>query len=373
MKKRIAINLLTFDSPALTGVGYFFVRLFEALPPLPNIEFIFFCQRRFELEKVICMPAGVQFRRVDVPNFWSRAARIFYEQCILPFLCRNMDVLYSPCVANPLVKINYRTITTIYDLTPFIVRNKYGLLQGIYVRTITRLLAQFSNRIITISESSKSDLVRLLSVSESRIAIVYAFVQSRDVSCVRYDPFFLTVGTRQPAKNLVGVIRSFAIFCNRYDTENHQLVVVGGKGWGRDEYSNLADSLGVGKRIIFRGYVPEDILNDLYSHCKGLILLSLYEGFGIPVIEALSWHKPSVASNVSSLPEVLGATGITVSPHDYKEAARAIKAIADDPWKYLTGAEDQLSKFSASNQVANFLQVLETDNAASKQTAACMH
>ena len=93
MTKRIAVNLLSFHTTELTGVGYFFKRVIEALPALPNVEFVFYCQRRFDLQKVIRIPKGVSFRRVDVPDFSSRAARIAYEQLVLPFRCRRMAIL----------------------------------------------------------------------------------------------------------------------------------------------------------------------------------------------------------------------------------------------------------------------------------------
>lgn len=357
MTRKIAINLLSFDTAALTGVGYFFKRLIEALPPLPEVELVFFCQRRFDLEEIIRIPNSIRFRRVNVPNFPSRIARIAYEQLVLPFRCSRMEVLYSPCVANPVLRFNRRMITTIHDLTPFFVSGKYGRLQSAYVRCITRVLAKSSDTIVTVSESSRNDLIRLIGVNEARIRVVYNFLPEQETHDIRYEPFFLTVGTRQPAKNLSGVIRAFAKFCQCYDTENHRLVVVGASGWGSDEYSSLVSDLSLSERVDFLGYIPEAALNELYATCKGHILLSFYEGFGIPVLEALRWQKPSIASRLSSIPEVMGTTGITVDPRDPDEAALAMKAIADNPRGYLAGRDSQLEKFSAETQVVAFLQV----------------
>lgn len=357
MSLQVGINLLTFDSEAITGVGYFFKRLFESLPPVDDIEFTFFCQRSFEPERVIHTPIGVKVWRENVPDFKSKAARVLYEQAVLPFRCRKMAVLFSPCVANPAFKLNYRTITTIHDLTPFMVRKKYGALQSAYVRWITRLLAHSSDSIVTTSANSMSDIVRVFGVPKPRIRVIYNIATPHDASEVRYEPYFLTVATRQPAKNLKGVILSFAVFCKKYDTENHRLVIVGAKGRESNEES-LAASLGIGDRVDFKGYISEEELNRLYAHCKGHITLSFYEGFGIPILEALSWQKPSVFSNVSSLPEVAGKTGIAVHPEDSEEAGKALKAIAEDPKRYLTGSEQQLDKFSASRQAAEFLSVI---------------
>lgn len=356
--KQVGINLLTFESTQLAGVGNFFKRIFEALPPLPDVEFIFLCQRSFPLESKIRIPEGVNVRRLDVPDFRSKWIRVLYEQFVLPKLCWNFDVLYSPCVANPIIPIRPRKITTIYDLTPFFIKEKYGKVQGFYVRTMTKLLARLSDDVVTISESSRNDLLRVLDVREQKITVVYAFVEARDTSQIRYDPFFLTVGTQQPAKNLAGTISAFALFAQRHDTANHRLIVAGGSGWGEGRYAELVRELGMEDRIEFAGYVSDEELNRLYSTCKGHILLSFYEGFGIPILEALSWRKPSVASDVSSMPEVMGSTGFAVNPNASEDAARAIKAIADDPCKYLEGIREQLDKFSARKQVDAFLNVL---------------
>lgn len=358
-KKKVGINLLTFSGSELTGVGYFTKRLFEALPPSEDIEFIFFCPKSFELEKLIPLQDGVLWRRMNTPDFRIRAARIFYEQTILPFRCKRLDILFSPCAANPLLKLNYRTITTIHDLIPFIVRGKYDYLQGAYVRTITRLLARFSSKIIVPSQNSKSDLVRVLHVPASKIQVIYNFVSIKNRSSISYEPFFLAVGTRQPAKNISGIIRSFALFCERYDTRHHKLYIVGGNGWGNDPCVKLVTDLNLQDRIIFTGYIPEERLAELYKTCKGHIMLSFYEGFGIPILEALSWHKPSIASNLSSMPEVMGKTGIQVDPRNYEQVALAIKAIAEQPIRYLTDVDGQLTRFSEKAQVDAFIGLLK--------------
>lgn len=358
MKKRIGINLLSFTSVELTGVGNFFKRLFEALPPLEDVEFIFFYQKSFPFKDVFRIPPGVEARSRTIRNLGSKSARIWYEQFILPFLCGGLDVLYSPCVANPILPLPAKKITTIYDLTPFYVREKYGFWQGLYVRAMTWLLAKVSGSIVTISESSKKDLIDVLGADPSKVTVIYAFTTERNTAHIRYEPFFLTVGTRQPAKNLPGVIRAFSLFSQRYDTVGHRLIIVGGSGWADSGDAALVKRLGMEEKIEFAGYISDEQLNVLYSRCKGHILLSLYEGFGIPILEALAWCKPSVASNISSMPEVLGTTGIAVDPRDEQQAALAIKAIAEAPFQYLDGADYQLEKFSSGPQVRAWLRVL---------------
>lgn len=107
------------------------------------------------------------------------------------------------------------------------------------------------------------------------------------------------------------------------------------------------------------GYVSDGELDSLYAGCKGLLLLSLYEGFGIPPLEALTWNKPSIVSNISSLPEVVGRTGIQVDPMNTEQSAIAMREVAEDPSRYLEGREEQLKKFAPALQAQKFLNILE--------------
>ncbi len=362
-KKRIGVNLLCFDESNLSGTWYFFKRLWEALPGNVDAEFVFFCQRGFDLESLVRIPSGIRYRRSDTSLCRSRGLRILYEQLVLPLKTFKLDLLFSPCVANPLFHPGCPTVTTIHDLTPFFVRDKYETVQGTYVRTITRLLAKASSHIITVSNNSKTDLMHHLNLEDSRVDVVHNCVGKHDLSRIKYGNYFLSVGTLQPAKNLGSVIRAFAIFKNRYDRGDHRLVIVGSQGWGGGDYEGLIRELKMDSHIEMKGYLSDEELDVLYAGCKGLILLSLYEGFGIPPLEALSWKKPSIVSNTSSLPEVVGTTGIQVDPLDCEQAAQAMKAISEEPTRYLVGREQQLSKFSSTEQVKKLLLNLGVENA----------
>lgn len=362
-KKRIGVNLLCFDESNLAGAWYFFKRLWEALPGNVDAEFIFFCQRGFDLDGHVSIPSGIRYNRADTSLCRSRGLRIFYEQVVLPLKILNLDLLFSPCVANPVFHPGCPTVTTIHDLTPFFVREKYEPVQGIYVRTITRLLAKASSHIVTVSNNSKADLRHHLNLEGSRVDVVHNFVGKHDVSRIKYGDYFLSVGTLQPGKNLANVIRAFAIFKNKYDRGDHRLVIVGSQGWGRGDYEGLIRELKMDSHIEIKGYLSDEELDVLYAGCKGLVLLSLYEGFGIPPLEALSWKKPSIVSNTSSLPEVVGTTGIQVDPLDCEQAAQAMKAISEEPTRYLVGCELQLSTFSSTEQVKKLLLALGVENA----------
>jgi len=356
--KKIGINLLSLGSSQITGTGRLLKQLLEYSPTIEDTEFLFFCQKHFDLEGYFRIPSGLRYRRVECPSFQSRLARVSYEQLVLPFKAQGLEVLYSPCVANPAIHPGFRTITFIHDLTPFFVPKKYGFVQQSYVRMISRILALTSNRVITCSENSRTDLVQRLKVNASKIDIVYNSCSLKDLTTTSYGNYFLFVGTLQPGKNLPSVIRAFSLFSEKYDNADHRLVIAGAPGWGAENYDALINELGIGSRVSFTGYISDSELDKLYAGCKALILMSLYEGFGIPPLEALSWNKPSIVSNTSSLPEVVGRTGIQVDPMNSEQAAKAMRDIAAAPRKYLDGRDEQLSKFAPDAQARRFFTIL---------------
>jgi len=358
-RRKIGINLLSLGSSQITGTGRFLKQLLEHFPPIENAEFVFFCQKHFDLEGYFKIPFGIHYRRIDCPSFQSHFARVAYDQFVLPFRAQGLDVLFCQCAANPVIHPGVYTITTIHDLTPFFVRRKYGFVQQSYVRIISRLLALTSSHVLTSSENSRTDLVQRFRIKRSKIDVVYPSYNLKDLSKASYGDYFLFVGTLQPAKNLSGAIRAFALFSKKYDKAHHRLIVVGANGWGQNDCGTLVRDLGMESRVFFAGYVSDNELDRLYAGCKGLILISLYEGFGIPPLEALSWNKPSIVSNLSSLPEVVGKTGIQVAPMNYEQAAIAIGNIAEDPGRYLEGRDEQLAKFAPELQTRRFLKILD--------------
>src|SRR5579863_1164195 len=159
-RSRIGINLLCYRTSQLTGTGRFLKQLLASLPAECETEFVVFCQRHFDLQASFNLPSTLRYERVDCPTFGSHFARVAFEQFVLPFKARGLDALFSPCAANPVIHPGLRTITTIHDLTPFFVRAKYGFIQQHYVRLISWLLALTSTRVVTVSESSRTDLVQ---------------------------------------------------------------------------------------------------------------------------------------------------------------------------------------------------------------------
>jgi glycosyltransferase involved in cell wall biosynthesis len=195
--------------------------------------------------------------------------------------------------------------------------------------------------ILADSESTRRDLIEMLQTPPDKVRVVYAGVGSefRPVTDVvalaavktRYQlaqPFILTVGTLQPRKNHLRLVQAFSRVAAAH--RDVRLVIAGGKGWSYDETAAEIARLNLGDRVIFPGFVSEEDLAAVYSLARALAFPSLYEGFGLPVLEAMACGTPVVCANASSLPEVAGDAAVLVDPLDVDGLAEALERVLDD-------------------------------------------
>jgi glycosyltransferase involved in cell wall biosynthesis len=197
--------------------------------------------------------------------------------------------------------------------------------------------------ILADSQSTKDDLVTLLDVDQERIHVLYPAVEARfgergrlayerDHLQSRYGisgPFILGLGTLQPRKNFEGLIRAYAAL-KRERRVPHRLVIGGGRGWLFQTIEATIDELDLEDDVLLIGFVEEADLPALYRQADLFAFPSLYEGFGIPILEAMACGTPVVTSDVSSLPEVAGDAGLLVSPQDVEALAQALWHLLDD-------------------------------------------
>ncbi len=189
------------------------------------------------------------------------------------------------------------------------------------------------------SAATRDDLVAMLGVPAAKISVVHHGV--RPVECLPArdqratlehlgiaQPYVLFVGTVQPRKNLQRLIRAFAQVVSA--GLPHRLVIAGRMGWLTEPIRAEVATLGLVDRVHFAGYVPDDDLPALYRGADAFAFPSLYEGFGMPVLEALSYHVPVVASNTTSLPEIVGDAGVLVDPLDEAAIGAALMHVLTD-------------------------------------------
>ena len=194
-----------------------------------------------------------------------------------------------------------------------------------------------SSRILTISAFSKGEIAGLLGVPGDRISVVYPapslqpWTADFGVCCQKWGirrPYLLYVGTIEPRKNLTRLLRAFALLKEKYHIP-HQLVLAGGRGWRDEEIFRTAGEISCKEDVIFTGYVSAGEKNALYQNASVFVFPSLYEGFGIPPLEAMTFGCPVVCANAASLPEVAGDAAELVDPLE-------AESIAEGTWRVLS-------------------------------------
>jgi len=237
----------------------------------------------------------------------------------------------------------YGGVVTIYDLSldrlPLPSRKLFGQRRS-FLRT--RRTAQRASRVVTISAHSAKDIVELYGVPRERIALVSPavgpeFYQVVDPAVqasvkarygIRREAFVLSGGGTEPRKNIAGLIEAFGRAPRLREKLN--LVVVGGMERGADAIWEAVRRSRLEEAVIFPGHVPLEDLRVLYSSCALFVFPSLYEGFGMPVLEAMACGAPVVSSNASSLPEVVGDAALLVEPHNPEAWAQAMTRVFED-------------------------------------------
>ncbi len=314
------------------------------------------------------LPEGAEQRVIGFPRLWTHF-RLSAEMLTHP-----PDLLFVPSHVLPLIHPR-RSVVTIHDLGYHYYPEAHTVFQNIYLRWSTRYNARAATCVVADSEATKRDLIHYYRIPEERIRVVYP---GRDESLVpivepgaqarmraRYglsDSYLLYVGTLHPRKNLVRLVQAFAIFLRSSLSPNLQLVLAGQKGWLYDEVLTQVRKLGLTERVVLTGYVPDADLPVLLSGALAFVFPSLYEGFGLPMLEAMACETPVVCSNVSSLPEVAGEAALLVDPLDTESLVNAIGQIVTDEGLRRTLVERglrQMQYFSWGRCAREILQILE--------------
>ncbi|MDQ2713677.1 MAG: glycosyltransferase family 4 protein [Chloroflexota bacterium] len=287
-----------------------------------------------------------------VPIAWREerpTARVAWEQLSLPALIRQrkIDVLHSPVNVQPeRLPHTCAGVVTLPDLAFLRFPHVLTRAKRLYHRTFTVHSLRRATMIISLSDSTKRDAMELVGIPAERIQTVYPciatrFTRSWDEEVLRAfrekqgleQGFILYLGTLEPRKNIDTLVEAYARLRQAY-TIKEKLVLAGGKGWLYDAIFEKVQALGLESEVLFPGYVA-DADQTLWYHAATVFAYpSLYEGFGLPVAEALVSGVPVVTSNVSSLPEAGAGVALTVDPHNVEALVEALhKALTDQDFR----------------------------------------
>lgn len=279
---------------------------------------------------------NMRFRYTRLPAV-KPVVRIIWEQLFLPSLAAGLDVLHCPVNVLP-VCLTCPAVLTIHDLTFLRFPERFRPERQRYLAALTRLSAKRARRITTDSANTRDDVAELFDIPLERIEVVYpgldeAFhpVADDELDAFRArkglpDQFVLYVGTLEPRKNVTALISAYQQI-SQHGSTSWPLVIAGGKGWMFEDIFGQVERSGLADRVIFPGYVAPEELPYWYAAATVFVYPSLYEGFGLPPLEAMACGTPVVVSNASSLPEVVGDAGLKVDPYRTDELAEGLAEV----------------------------------------------
>jgi glycosyltransferase involved in cell wall biosynthesis len=281
------------------------------------------------------------WREVRTPlneRWWTRIWHRFRVPFRVEWLMGDLDLFHGPDFVLPPLSPSTRAVVTIHDLSFIHFPHCFEPALLKYLNAAVPRSARRADWILADSENTRRDVIELLDVPGHKIAVLYPGVEPRFgplvdkgiLSTVRakYDlpqDFVLAVGTVQPRKNYVRLVEAV----NRLDADVH-LVIGGGRGWLYQELLDRIQALDLADRVHLIGYVADEDLPALYNLAQAFAQPSLYEGFGIPILEAMACGVPVVAADNSSLPEAAGDAGLLVDAEDSEALAHALyRALSD--------------------------------------------
>lgn len=356
-----------------TGVGNYIHNLLLELVKIDKINnyILFFyslrhldstksAQYNFKHKKTI----GLKIPQLFLDFFWDKLKFPPIE-----FFTGKLDIFHNNFYSPPMKKV--KNIITIYDMSFFA-----------YPEFHTKGTQRFKNKvlkyynsaskIITISNFSKREILKYIDIPEKKIEVIYPGVDIQnqklelreDYILKKYSlskGYILYVGTIEPRKNLEGLIKAYKLLLSDDKYKNkYDLVIVGKLGWKYETFFKTLENSGLQDKVKLLGYIPDEELPAIYKHASLFVYPSIYEGFGLPVLEAMAYGTPVITSNVSSLPEVAGDAALLINPHNYKEIRDGIADILSTEQlksQLIARGKERVKRFSWTKTAEKTLEI----------------
>lgn len=358
------------------GISWYIVNLLKNLASVSPDFFrysAFLHERAFQGE---APSLDLHFSRLPTQR---PVVRIFWEQFIQPIALgrTGVDLLHALAFVAPLAA-PCPFVVTVYDLSFLRYPEAFRPFNRRYLSQFTANSVKRARAVITISESTRQDVIHFLRVAPEQVHTIYCGVDDNfrplfhpEVAAFKAayhlpDTFILFLGTLEPRKNVDGLIRAYAHWRER-EPDAPPLIVAGGKGWYYSQIFELVTSLNLTESIRFPGYIPPEALPLWYNAATLFVYPSHFEGFGLPVLEAMACGTPVITSTASSLPEVTGTDGVArlVDPGDTEALAGAMAEVmqqaglrADMAKRGLTRAAEFSWEKTAQETVAVYRKVM---------------
>lgn len=342
---KIAIDLRSLSEGRRSGVEEYVLNVVQSLFKIDNINTYFLFKSGFKNQ-----PAVADFfytgnnkvieKKIKTANRLLNLSLKLWREPLLDLVSGKPDIFFMPNINIGPISDRCKKIITFHDLSYEIYPEHFSIKRRLWHKFIDpRKRAKEAYKIIAISESTKNDLINLYNISPEKIKVIYSGVDDKfqpvlwsDVRLERIkqkyhlpDFFVLYFGAIEPRKNIIGLIKAFEQLKDGHsDKRNLKLVIAGIKGWLFDEIIKTARDSRYASDIIFTGFIENQDKLYVYNLASVFVYPSFYEGFGFPPLEAMACGLPTITSNVSSLPEVVGNGAIMVDPYNADEITQAM-------------------------------------------------
>jgi len=384
---RIGIDARTILNPEkgdAIGIGHYTYQLIRHLlkNDTENEYVIFFDFRVREKDIKKFTQPNVKIKFYPFSDYKKYLPGVYNEILGAATLQREkLDVLHVTSQTSR-IPASYRgkVVVTFHDMGMFLVPQYYASSRRLREKVVSNVMAKKADKIIAVSNSLKGELEKFLKVPEDKSTVIYSGLDSRFFEAPASDSnkilakfeiskkYILFLGTLEPAKNIARLLEAFAKFKESYKPKHggkcdYQLVLAGKRGWLSQEYTQIIKDFGLSKDVVFTGYVIGDELVPLLKQAECFIMPSLYEGFGMTVLEAFAAETPAIVSRVASLPEVAGDAAYFVNPIDTDEIAGAIEKFVSDEnlrGSYKRKGLEQAKKFDWDKTAKETLEIYKS-------------
>ncbi len=375
---RIGVNALYLIPGGVGGTEIYLRSLLAAFAAIDSAnQYFIFTNRETGADLV---PDSPNFHHVpQAVSAAVRPARILWEQTALPLAAAHarLDVLFNPGFTAPLV-CRCPQVTVFHDLQHKRHPEYFRWFDLPFWRALLYGAARRARRIVAVSDATAADLARYYGAAiASKVAVIPHGV---DPEFARIAPrrapekFLLAVSTLHPHKNLDGLLRAFAAF--RRTHPDYRLIVCGLRGFFTGPLEQLRVKLGLQDLVEFPGWIPRDRVYDLFARCRAFVYPSRFEGFGMPVLEALAAAIPTACSNIEPLASIAAGAAVTFDPGDAAAMAHALEAITDDDAlreRLIAAGPTQAAKFTWEAAARKTLATLSVVAQASRPAQPLPH
>jgi len=338
---RVAVNTRLLIENELEGIGRFSYEILKELcNKNPNIEFDFIFDRPFSKKflfnkNITGHILSPQTRHPFLWYYWFEIKLPKLLKKIKPDIFLSLDGFIS-------TSINLKQISVIHDINFEHYPQNLPLFHRKFYQFFFPKYAKKAKTIITVSNYSKEDIIKTYGVQKEKIHVIYNGVgnsfspmnkqEKREIKKTfsSGSDYFIFIGSIHKRKNISNLLKGFDLYKEKTKSQT-KLLIVGKKRWWSKEMNKTYQKNNFKNDILFTGYLQEKTLPKVLGSAKGLCFPSLFEGFGLPIVEAMKCGVPVITSNTTSMPEICGESGITVDPNNVNEIANAIKKIDEDP------------------------------------------